>query len=54
VDAVTGEQLDVGVVHEADPIKVDDAEVRRVSFDLSYVDDLVNLFLLLVTQLKCT
>jgi len=52
VDAVAGQQLHVRVVHEADAVHVDDAQVRSVRFDLADVDHFIDLFRLLVRQLK--
>ena len=52
VDTVARERLDVRVVDEADAVQVDDAEVRRVTLDLTDVDDFVYLLLFLVSQLE--
>lgn len=52
VDAVGGEQFHVTVVDEADAVEVDDAQIGCVSFDLSYVDHFVDLFLRLVSEFE--
>ena len=54
VDAVAGQGLNVGIVHEADAIEVDDAEVRGVTLDLTDVDHLIYLLLFLITKFKGT
>ena len=54
MDAVAGEHVDVRVVHEADAVQVDDAEIWRVRLDLADVDDLVDLLSLLVAKLERT
>ena len=52
VDAVAGQGLYVRVIHEADAVEVDDAQVGRVTLDLADVDHLIYLLLLLITQFK--
>ena len=54
MDAVVRHELHMAIVDEADAVEVDDAQVRRVRLDLADVDDLVNLFRLLVGQLEST
>ena len=52
MDAVAGQGLYVCVVHEADAVEVDDSEVGCVTLDLADVDHLIDLLLLLISQLK--
>ena len=52
VDAVAGQEFDVGVVDEADSVQVDHTQVWRVRLDLADVDYLVDLLRFLVRKLE--
>ena len=52
MDAVAGQQFHVRVVDETDAVQVDYAKVRSVRLDLADIDHFINLFRLLVSQLK--
>jgi len=52
VDTVAWQEFHVRVIDEADTVEVDDAQVGSVRFDLADIDHFIDLFRLLVRQLK--